>query len=195
MGRLNTHLRTSFLAGILAVVPVAVTAFVVWYVESKTRAAVEQALGRHVAPFVGVLLAVALIYLIGVAVSSLVGRLLIGLADRVLGRLPLVRAVYAAWKQVALTPCGGEGMYAKVVLVAGGDGAVAGAQQLGFTSGTPVPGAEDLLPVFVPQCPNPLNGRLLLVPRARCRMTAVTPEEAFKMLLSSGNYVPAGLAT
>src|SRR5688572_21806235 len=102
MGKLSTHLRTAFLAGVLATVPIVITAFAVWYVESKTRSAVDQALGWHVPPFVGVLVAVALIYLIGVVVSSLVGRWLIGLADRVLGRLPLVRTAYAAWKQVAV---------------------------------------------------------------------------------------------
>lgn len=197
MGHLSTHLRTAFLAGVLATVPIAVTAFAVWCVESRTRSAINQGLGWHVPPFVGVLAAVVLIYLIGVAVSSLVGRLLIGLADRVLNRLPLVRTAYAAWKQVALTPGGGEGMYARVVLVAGVDaaagGVTTGARQIGFTSGTPVPGAEDLLPVFLPQCPNPLNGRLLLVPRGQCLATGLTTEEAFKILLSSGNYMPAGM--
>ena len=191
MGKLSTHFRNAFLAGGLAVVPIAVTAFVVYYVEGKTRSAVEQVLGRHVAPFLGVLLAVALIYLIGVLVSSLVGRFVIRLADRVLDRLPVVRTAYAAWKQVALTPGGGQGMYATVVLVGGPDGPVVGggsggaggARQIGFTSGAPVPGAEALLPVFIPQCPNPLNGRLVFVPRAHCRPTGMTTEEAFKMLL------------
>lgn len=210
MGKLAAHIRNAFLAGALAIVPVAVTAFAVWYVESQTRAAASRAIGRPVPPFVGVLLAVALVYAAGVAVTSLVGRLLLGLADRILARLPLVRAVYGAWKQVALTPGGGQGMYARVVLVEAADPATAAtgeavpdnvaaapasaaAWQVGFTSGTPVPGAADLLPVFVPQCPNPLNGRLLLVPRSRCRLTDVSPENAFKMLLSSGNYVPPGI--
>ena len=211
MGKLSSHLRNAFLAGALAVVPIAVTAFVIWYVETKTRSAVRQVTGHDVAPFLGVLLAIALIYLIGVAVTSLVGRVLIRWADRVLNRLPLVRTAYAAWKQIALTPGGGQGMYAQVVLVGGAgtegagtgategggtgsSGGTCGAVQIGFTSGTPVPGADHLLPVFLPQCPNPLNGRLLLVPRVQCRATSITPEEAFKMLLSSGNYVPPGLA-
>jgi uncharacterized membrane protein len=190
MGKFSTHLRNAFLAGAFAVVPVAVTVFIIVYIESQTRAVVEQMIGRSIAPFLGVLLAVALIYIVGVIVSSLIGKVLLRWTDKLLSRLPIIKSVYAAWKQIALTPGGGEGMYAKVVIVGGLDGAAPDALQLAFTSGVPIAGNDDLLPIFVPQCPNPLNGRLLFIPRSRCRMTSMTNEEAFKMLLSSGNYIP-----
>lgn len=194
MDKLGAHLRKAFLAGLLAVGPVAVTIFVVVYIEAQTRAAVQNAIGRTVAPFVGVLLAVAVVYVVGVIVSSLIGRILLRLTDKCLSRLPVVKSVYSAWKQIALTPGGGEGMYARVVLIGGSDAAVPDALQMGFTSGDSLPGSDDLLPVFVPQCPNPLNGRLLLVPRSQCRMTNVSAEDAFKMILSTGNFVPSELA-
>jgi uncharacterized membrane protein len=190
MDKLGAHLRKAFLAGILAAVPVAVTIFVIIYVEGQTRSAVEGMIGRDVPPFVGVVLVVAVIYVVGVIVSSLVGKLLLRLADKLLSRLPVVKSVYAAWKQIALTPGGGEGMYAKVNA---DDAGVTGATQMGFTSAEAVPGSGDLWPVFIPQCPNPLNGRLIFVPKTRCRMTNVSAEDAFKMLLSTGNFVPPGV--
>jgi len=195
MDKLGSHLRKAFLAGLLAVGPIAVTVFVVVYIEAETRAGVEKALGRTVAPFVGILVVVAVVYVVGVIVSSLIGRIVLRLTDKCLSRLPVVKSIYAAWKQVALTPGGGEGMYAKVVLVGGTETGIADALQMGFTSGEPLAGGGDLLPVFIPQCPNPLNGRLLLVPRSQCRMTDVSAEDAFKMILSTGNFVPPGLAT
>lgn len=193
MDKLGAHLRKAFLAGILAAAPVAVTIFVIIYIESQTRTAVEKAIGRDVAPFVGVLLIVAIVYVVGVIVSSLVGKLLLRVADKALSRLPVVKSVYAAWKQIALTPGGGEGMYAKVVLLDADDAGVAGASQMGFTNAETIPGSSDLWAVFIPQCPNPLNGRLVFVPKARCRMTDISAEDAFKMLLSTGNFIPAGI--
>lgn len=194
MDKLGAHLRKAFLAGLLAAGPVAVTIFVIIYVESETRTAVENVIGRDIAPFVGILLVVGIVYVVGVVVSSLIGKLLLQFADRILSRLPVVKTAYGAWKQIALTPGGGEGMYAKVVMIDADDIAVTGCSQMGFTSGEPVPGNANLWPVFVPQCPNPLNGRLLFVPRERCRLTDISSEDAFKMLLSTGNFLPAGLA-
>ena len=41
--------------------------------------------------------------------------------------------------------------------------------------------------------PNPINGRLYFVHREKCQFVDVTPEEAFKVILSTGNYVPPGV--
>ncbi|HLL91125.1 MAG TPA: DUF502 domain-containing protein [Tepidisphaeraceae bacterium] len=183
---LGTHLRNTFLAGVFAVIPVAVTAFVLWYVEDKTRF-VSLALFRHYVPLVGVVLAVLLIYGLGLFVTSVVGRFVLRLADRLLSRIPVLRDLYQAWKQVSLTPGGREGMYAKVVLVPSDTGRH---HLLGFTDGEAIAGTADTWCVFVPNVPNPVTGRLLFVNRGDCRVLGIGTEEAFKFLLSSGNYVP-----
>jgi uncharacterized membrane protein len=105
-----------------------------------------------------------------------------------LNRMPLLKPIYRAWKQVALTP--GEGIFARVVLVADETGRM---EMLGFTSGVPTSAGGDTLCVFVPAAPNPTSGRLYFVRRDHCRMLAVSSEEAFKMILSGGSYVPAGI--
>ncbi len=116
MTKLQKHLRNTFLTGIFAAIPLAVTAFVVWYVESVTRQPLRDLLDINI-PFLGVLIAIALIYVLGFVVGSIVGKWLLGLLDRLLLRVPLMKEVYRAWKQVTLTPGGKEGMFAKVVLV------------------------------------------------------------------------------
>lgn len=189
MGSIQKHLRNTFLTGLFAAIPLAVTAFVVVYVESKTRS-----LFGFRAPFVALLLTVAGVYVLGLVVSSIVGRFFLGLIDRTLSRIPVVSDVYEAWKHVSLTPGGKEGMFARPVLI-GGDG---GRQHLlGFSSGDPVPGNPDLFCVFVPAAPNPVAGRLYFVARSDCRFLDMPAEEAFKIILSSGNYVPhqVGAAT
>ena len=108
------------------------------------------------------------------------------LLDKLLSRLPLLKELYQAWKQVVVTPGGGEGMYAKVVLVP-----LEGGQMLAFTSGQPVEGDAQTWCVFVPNTPNPVMGRLYFVPRACCRELDITAEEAFKFLISTANYIPS----
>lgn len=185
MSPLQKHLRNVFLAGIFAAIPVGATIFLVWYVESITRAPLRRLFGLDV-PFVGIPIAIAVIYLMGLLVTSLVGRWMLRMLDRLLSRLPLLKDLYTAWKQISVAPGGAEGMYARVVLVPGdGD-----SMQLAFTSGECVPGDPLRCCVFVPNTPNPVTGRLLFVRRDRIHATTMTAEEAFKFLISTANYIP-----
>lgn len=195
MVRLQNHVRNTFLAGIFAAVPIVVTAFILWWVESKTRPAAHYLLVRffHInydIPFLGVVLALAGIYLAGMVTTSLVGRFLLGLIDRVLLRVPILRQVYSGWKQVALTPGGTEGIFSKVALIHDEAGHTV---VMGFTNGRPVEGQSDVLCIFVPAAPNPVTGQLRFVRRCSCRLVDVSTEEAFKIVLSTGNYVPPSL--
>ena len=188
MGPVQNHLRKTFLAGIFAAIPIAVTGFVVWYVDAQTRVLSKKLFGVDM-PFLGVLVAVVAIYLLGFAVTSLLGRTLLRGVDWALGRMPVLKRIYQAWKQVVVTP--GEGVFAKVVLIADETSRM---QMVGFTSGVPTTPDGDTLCVFIPAAPNPTSGRLYLVKREHCRILPVSNEEAFKMILSGGSYVPAGLA-
>ena len=187
MSPAQKHLRNTFLAGIFAAIPVGATIFIVWYVEHATRAPLRSiANGKFDIPFIGIPITILLIYLLGLGVTSLVGRWVLKTIDRVLLRLPLLKDLYQAWKQITVTPGGKEGMYAKVVLVA----LEGEARVLGFTSGEGVPGDDATVCVFVPNCPNPVLGRLYFVARERVQVLAMSAEEAFKFLLSTANYIP-----
>jgi uncharacterized membrane protein len=61
---MQKHLRNTFLAGIFAAIPLAATAFVIWYVEKVTREPLNALFGVNI-PFIGVAAAVVLIYLVG----------------------------------------------------------------------------------------------------------------------------------
>ena len=193
MAPLQKHFRNTFLTGIFAAIPLAVTVIVIMYVEGATRQPLRDYLNLNI-PFVGVILAIALIYALGLSVNSLVGKWIINTADRVLLRVPLLKDLYQAWKQVTITPGGKEGMFAKVVLVPVEN---KGTRALGFTSGEPIPADPSTCCVFVPAMPNPISGRLYFVPIDQCITLAISVEEAFKLLLSGGNYIPAeiGAAT
>jgi uncharacterized membrane protein len=184
MGRLQAHLRNKMVAGLLAAIPVAVTIFIVWYVDSKARDLL------HVrTPFVGIAVALGFIYVLGIFVTSVVGQFLLHVFDGVIRRVPGLRDLYRSWKQVALTDTQ-VGIFAHVVLVPddAGRGCV-----LGFTSGHSIEGDPGLSCVFVPSSPNPTSGRLYFVPTTRCIRLEMSPQEALKLLISGGNYVPGAV--
>jgi uncharacterized membrane protein len=184
MGGLTTHLRNKLLAGLLAAIPVAGTIVIVVYADGKAREIL------HVqTPFVGIALAIVGIYLLGLFVTSVAGKFLIGLVDRTIRRVPGLRDLYQAWKQVALTE-GQAGIFAHVVLVPddAGRGVV-----IGFTSGHAIDGDPGISCVFVPGSPNPTTGKLHFVPTTRCIRLQMSPQEALKLIISGGNYVPSAV--
>jgi len=182
MGRLQTHVRNKLVAGALAAIPVAVTAFILWYIDSQVRALV----GLHY-PVVGLVGTLAALYLLGLFVTSLVGRWVLGLAEALLAHLPGLRDLYRSWKQMAFSPEGDEGIFARVVLIPDETGHM---RMLGFSMRKPIEGDPETVCVFVPGSPNPTAGRLLFVPSRQCLPLELPVRTAFKILISGGNYVP-----
>ncbi|HMF40112.1 MAG TPA: DUF502 domain-containing protein [Polyangia bacterium] len=184
MGWLKAHVRNKMVAGTLAAIPVAVTIFILWYVDSKAREVL------HVrTPLVGIAITIVVIYVLGVFVTSVVGQFMLRVFDHVIRRVPGLRDLYRSWKQVALTDTQ-VGIFAHVVLVPddAGRGCV-----LGFTSGHAIDGDPGLSCVFVPGSPNPTTGKLYFVPTTRCIRLQMSPQEALKMIISGGNYVPGAV--
>ena len=185
MGRLQIHVRNKLVAGALAAIPIAVTAFILWYVDTKARGVFGVAV-----PFLGIAITLGGIYVLGLFVTSLLGRFLIGLADGILRRIPGLRDLYQSWKQIALTTGGHEGMFAHVVLIPDESGHM---RMLGFSSGKPIEGDPNTCCVFVPASPNPTSGRLFFVPMDRCLPLSLTTQSALKLIVSGGNYVPPAI--
>jgi uncharacterized membrane protein len=189
MGKIQAHFRNKLVAGALAAIPIAVTTFILWYVDSKARTmfGVEY-------PFVGIAIALVAIYLLGLFVTSLLGQFILGLTDALIRRIPGLRDLYRSWKQVALTTDSQEGVFGHVVLVPDESGFM---RVLGFSTGRPIEGDPGICCVFVPGAPNPTTGRLFFVPVDQCVPVDMRPQEALKMIISGGNYVPpaVGAAT
>jgi uncharacterized membrane protein len=183
MAQFQKHIRNTFLTGIFAAIPLAATAFIIYYIEKTTRE-----LAGVKTPFAALLLAIVTIYVLGLLVSSVIGKFLIGWLDRILSRMPVLKDLYQAWKHVSITPGGREGIFAKVVLIPVETGRN---RVMGFSSGEAIDGNPDVTCVFVPGLPNPITGRLYFVPLADCIFTDITPEAAFKILLSTGNWIPS----
>jgi len=185
MGRLQSHVLNKLVAGVLAAIPVAVTTFILWYVDAKARAVFDI---RY--PLLGLLLAAGALYLLGLFVTSLVGRWILNTTDALLVHIPGLRDLYRSWKQMAFSPEGDEGIFARVVLIPDETGKL---MMLGFSTRKSIDGDPDTLCVFVPGAPNPTAGRLYFVAESDCVVLDMPARVAFKVLISGGNYVPPEL--
>lgn len=183
-----SHLRKTFIAGLFAAIPIVVTAVAVYWIDKQTRPIAQPIVGDKI-PFVGLIVALVLVYGLGLIVSTALAKYLLNRLDRSLERLPVLKPLYTAWKQVSLNSASG-GMWDKVVLIEVETGQTS---CIGFTSGVPMEGDCATLCVYVPSAPVPTTGRLYFVPLHRCRLLDCPPEDAFKHLLSGGNFVPPGV--
>jgi uncharacterized membrane protein len=182
MGRLQTHVRNKLVAGLLAAIPVGVTALILWYVDANARAIFGI---RY--PFLGLVVALAALYVLGMFVTSLVGRWILSGTDALLVHIPGLRDLYGSWKQMAFSPEGDEGIFARVVMIPDETGRM---RMMGFSTRRPLEGDPDTMCVFVPGAPNPTAGRLYFVPAREALLLDIPARVALKILISGGNYVP-----
>lgn len=143
----------------------------------------------------GVVLSIVLVYIVGVLVGNLIGRAFWRIAERALLRIPLVRAIYPAVKQVTdfvLADRTQQFQGSRVVAVQPHEqniwsiGLVTSARQ--WTLGDS--GPEEMMTVFVPSTPTSFSGYVLVVPRSKVVELPMTVEEAMRLLLSGGVIMP-----
>jgi uncharacterized membrane protein len=144
---------------------------------------------------IGVLLAILLIYVVGVLVGNLIGRTAWRLAERAVMRIPLIRAIYPAVKQVtdfllAERKQSFEGR--RVVAVHARDPNV---WSIGLVTGSGLRRlnesvSEEMLTVFIPSSPTAFSGYVVVVSRDAVVELPLTVEEAMRLLVSGGVIAP-----
>lgn len=175
------HITRCLVSGIVALLPIGGTVLGVAYLESALSES-WRAEVRWYFPGLGLLLAVALIYIVGLFVTTFLGRWLWRRMDRLLERLPIVGSLYQSLKEVLGYDSKRDRFFESVVAVAVDDGF-----EIGLVTGTaPGPDGEEHTVVFVPSSPNPTNGRLLLLPKEKLRKLDLRAADALRGLVSMG---------
>jgi uncharacterized membrane protein len=131
------------------------------------------------------------LYLLGEFATNLVGRRVLGLAESVVLRVPLVKVVYSASKQVAAALQGRKARaFRSVVFVPFPTGDM---RAIGFVTGDVVDrDGRACHTVFIPTTPNPTTGFLQIVPSDQVERTPYSVEDGIKMVMSLGVLVPPG---
>lgn len=187
-GWIARELRTHFIAGILVVVPLAVTIWIfVWlfnWIDGFLQPLITQIFGRPI-PGIGFGITLVLIYLIGVIVSNFVGRRLVRYGESILAKIPLAWQLYNGVKQIlqSFSEPGKTG-FMQVVLV---EFPRKGMRTIGFiTNESYDKSGERLLNIFIPTAPNPTSGFLQIAREEEVIRTNISVEEALRMVVSAG---------
>jgi uncharacterized membrane protein len=194
-------LRKWLLAGLLVIVPVAITIAVLqWIIGTLDQTLLilpedwrpDKVLGVHIPGF-GVVLTVAILLLVGAVVSNFMGKKLVSWGDTLVSRIPVVRSIYSSVKQVSDTLFSPDGNAFRTAVLL--QWPRADVWTIGFVTGTPGGEVTDYLPgeyvsVYVPTTPNPTGGYFVMLRRSDCVELKMSVDDALKYVISMGVVVP-----
>jgi len=195
-----TVLRKYLLAGVVALMPLLVVAALInWLIDLSDKAVVllpqayrpEVLFGMDI-PGMGIVFALLLIIVIGALTTHFIGRQLMRIVHRVMERIPLVRTVYKATRQLLEAIFSDNSTaFKEVVLVPFPN---RGSRVLGFVTGDAPVGADAgaCVSVFVPSTPLPTTGWLLFVEADELERLDISVEEGMKLVLSGGVVAARG---
>lgn len=192
------RLRTDFLTGLVVVLPMFLTAYIIWwfvgFVDDKVVPLVprrydpQNVFGRNIFGF-GLILFVTFTTLVGALAKNLIGRQILAFGEVIVSRTPIVRPIYNGLKQIAETLFTDTGnSFERACLV---EYPRKGTWSVAFMSSrvhreiTERTGA-DLVSVFVPMTPNPTTGFLRFFPRDDIVPLDMSLEDATKLIISAG---------
>jgi len=195
-------MRKWLVAGLLVVVPVVITAWVLdWVISIMDQTLLilpgrwhpDKLLGYHIPGF-GVLLALVILLVVGATASNFFGKKLVGWWNALLHRIPIVRSIYSGVKQVSDTVFSESGnAFRTAVLI---QWPREGSWTIAFVTGVPRGDTanhltDDYLSVYVPTTPNPTGGYFILLKSSECIELRMSVDDALKYIVSMGVVAPA----
>lgn len=199
---LAAKLRNYFLAGIIVTAPIVITIYVSWqffdYVDQNFKALIPPQYNPETylpfsLPGLGLVVMFVLITAIGAITAGFIGRTLVRTGERILARMPIVRNIYSALKQIFQTVFADKSKaFREVVLI---EYPRKGCYAIGFATGTTKGEVQNVIDdevvnVFLPTTPNPTSGYLLFLPRRDVTFLAMNIEDGIKMVISGGVVTP-----
>jgi uncharacterized membrane protein len=195
---LFARLRGYFLAGILVTAPIGITFYLTWtfvkFIDSSVSNLIpEKYYPETAVPGIGLLIAVSGFVLIGWFAKNFLGRLIIRLSEYIVHRMPVIRNLYGAIKQIIETIMASQSQAFRDVVIL--EYPRKGVYSVGFVTGRSRGEiqrviTDETVNVFVPTIPNPTSGYLLFVPRKELHFLDMTVEEGVKLVISGGIITP-----
>jgi uncharacterized membrane protein len=199
---LSARLRAYLFAGILVTAPIGITIYLAWSVVTWVDESVLPFLPPKYnpetylpfsLPGIGLIVLIVFLTAIGAITAGMIGRMVVGYSEHVLTRMPVIRSVYSATKQIFETMLAQKSAaFREVVLV---EFPRTGMWSIGFITGVTEGEVQELtdeevLNVYIPTTPNPTSGYLCFVARSEVYPLSMSVEEGIKMVVSGGLVSP-----
>ncbi|MDO8142456.1 MAG: DUF502 domain-containing protein [Candidatus Brocadiales bacterium] len=209
-GQFKKDVRRRMLTGLLLILPVYVTFFVVKFLfgfvggtlspvikkvlQFYGVALPKTSLDEFIITFLGLILTFISLYFIGIFAANFVGKSIITYFENLLTKTPIIKSIYSSVKQIIHSiSLPGKQAFKRVVLV---DFPKVGTKSIGFVTGaTQYNNEKKLISVFIPTTPNPTTGFLIFTPEEDVMDSNLTVEDAFKTLFSGGVLTPKDITT
>jgi uncharacterized membrane protein len=199
---LRESLRTWLITGLLVTGPISLTFYLAFlFIDAIDRVVVsllpEGYNPAHYLPFpipgLGLIAVMLGLVLIGALTAGYLGRIFVRVSERLLGRMPVIRGLYGAVKQIFETVLAKQSnTFREVVLV---EFPRREMWTIAFVTGR-LEGElqsysrEEMVSLLIPTTPNPTSGYLVFVPRRDTVPLSMTVEEALKLVISGGIVTP-----
>ncbi|MBT3661866.1 MAG: DUF502 domain-containing protein [Rhodospirillaceae bacterium] len=196
------RMRAYLMTGILVVAPISITFYLAWifigFVDRQVTPLIPAAYNPETylpfaLPGLGLIVLIAGLILIGAATAGFFGRLWSRVSEQILARMPVIRNVHSAVKQILETVLAQQSnAFREAVLV---EYPRRGIWAIAFITGRTEGEvqsitAEECINIFLPTTPNPTSGFLLFVPKKDLVPLSMGVEEAIKMVISGGIVTP-----
>lgn len=194
-------MRKYFITGLLTLVPIAITAWVLHAVISSMDQTLlllpeqwrpEALIGLKIPGF-GVVLTVLIIFITGLLTRNFIGNYIVSAWEALLNRIPIVNSIYSSVKQVSDTLFSSSGnAFSKALLI---EYPRQGAWTIAFLTGKPSGDVskhlgDDFISVYVPTTPNPTSGYFLIIPKKDAIELDMSVDTALKYVVSMGVVAP-----
>ena len=201
MKRLRTNLKNYFFTGLLVILPIFITVYVILFLIRGMDAILKFIPAKYLPdtylpfhiPGLGLIFVVILVFAVGLLARNIVGRKIVHLGENIVERIPLVRILYAGVKQLLETIfLQKTDAFKRVALV---EYPRRGTYVIGFITGESKGEVQDktdknMINVFIPTTPNPTSGFYMLVPDDELVVLNMSVEDAFKLIISGGIVSP-----
>ena len=195
---LVNHLKNKLMAGLLVIIPIGITLFILRFLFDLgdgvlapwLRRGAAQLLGEDVyIPGLGVVAGLIVLYVAGLLVSNVFGKSIMNGFDALSSRIPVVKSVYSFSKQVMQIFSGsGQESFRRAVYI---EFPLAGTYSIAFVTNTVyAESGKKYYTCFIPTSPNPTGGYVLILSEDRVHSADFGVEEAMKMIMSGGVVTP-----
>ena len=198
---MRATVKKYIVTGLLVLIPLFLTGWVLLTLMRWTDRALrliplayrpENLLGFSI-PGLGLILTIAIVFLIGALVANVAGRKFLSVGERILEKIPLLRWFYFSSKQILEAIfVSGQDSFRRAILV---EYPRKGIYSIGFVTGDAGGDFKKHVPtssftVFVPTTPNPTSGYLIVVPKEDAIPLEWSVDEAFRVIISAGVIMP-----
>lgn len=202
-----SRVRRYFIAGVLITAPISITLFLAWqiveFIDYNVEAFIPEAYNPETylpfpVPGLGLVIVFVGLTLVGALTAGFVGRLWLAVSEKILSRMPVVRSLYTALKQIFETVFSDtDRSFKDAVLV---QYPKKDMWVIGFLTGAARGEVQrkikdNVVNVFIPTTPNPTSGFLVFVPDTDIRPLDMNVEQALKLIISAGIVVPEETTT